>query len=117
MTKKIRLRLSQIKAQKHVRFSDLDPLVRKCLQMFEGAFPQQSTNRSGSRVVYHFNAGDLAPVSLEREHGSREYIPRPYVKLAVRALEDALSYVESLPMPSERIEGDDDDHENPREES
>jgi hypothetical protein len=61
-------------------------------------FPTFRETKDGSRVVYSFNVEGVAPISLEKEHGSRDHIPPKFAKRAINGIEDLLTYIEgSLP--------------------
>ena len=53
--------------------------------------------KAGSKVVYHPNIEGLAPISLEKEHGSREFMPPRYAKFAIQGIDDLISYIETHP--------------------
>jgi hypothetical protein len=86
--------LREVKVQKHVKFRDLDRIVQRCLSKYGVLFPHHKIGRDGSKTVYHFNVAGLTEISLEKEHGSREYLPKPYVKLALANIEDLLNYID-----------------------
>jgi hypothetical protein len=65
------------------------------LKQYPQLFPKHKVNKDGSRVVYHFNVEELNPISLEKEHGSREYLPPYYSKLAITGIEDLISHIEN----------------------
>jgi hypothetical protein len=51
-------------------------------------FPKFAINKNGSRFVYDFGVAAVPPISLEKEHGSREYIPKHFAKLAFLGIDD-----------------------------
>jgi hypothetical protein len=95
MIRKIRKQFEEIRDRKHHRFDDFDPIIRRCLRGYAHLFPNQRINMVGSKVVYHFNVEGVNPISLEKEHGSREFVPRYYAKLAMIGIEDVLSFIEA----------------------
>lgn len=42
-----------------------------------------------------FGLPNVFPISLEKEHGAREYVPPKYAKRAIVSLEELLAYIES----------------------
>lgn len=57
-------------------------------------FPNYEETKDGSRTVFHFNVEGVSPISLEREHGKREYIPPRYAKFAIHGIQDVLDFIE-----------------------
>jgi hypothetical protein len=94
MIQRIRRQFEQIKGKKRHCFDDFDPLIRRCLKEYAHLFPQQRVNLIGSKAVYHFNVEGVNPISLEKEHGSREFVPRYFAKLAMIGIEDLLTFIE-----------------------
>src|SRR5712692_8315209 len=97
MIRKLRRQFEDVKCKKRNVFDDFDEIVRKSLRFYGHLFPNRKINREGSRVVYHFGVEEVAPISLEKEHGSREYVPRFYAKLAMSGIEDLLTFIENSP--------------------
>lgn len=95
MIQRIRKQFEGLKGKKHHSCNDFDPIIRRCLKEYAHLFPQQRINTAGSRVVYHFNVEAVDPISLEKEHGSREFVPRHYAKLAMVGIEDLLTFIEN----------------------
>jgi hypothetical protein len=95
MIQKIRKQFEQVKGRKHHSFDDLDPVIRRCLSGYAHLFPGRQINKAGSKVVYHFNVEGVEAISLEREHGSREFVPRHYAKLAMAGIEDLITFIEN----------------------
>lgn len=96
MIQKIRKQFAQVKGKKHHSFDDFDPIIRRCLTEYAHLFPErQISEKAGSKVVYHFNVEGVEAISLEREHGSREFVPRHYAKLAMAGIEDLITFIES----------------------
>jgi len=86
-----------------------DPIIRRCFREYAHLFPSQRIKKDGSKVVYHANVEDLAPISLEREHGSREFIPHRYARFAIQGIDDLISYIETHPDAAlEGAEGNED---------
>lgn len=107
MIGKLRRQFEQVRIKKLHKFADFDPIVRKALREYPQLFPQQRINTDGSRVVYHLNVNRLEPISLEKEHGSREYIPKHYAKLAMLRIDEMLAYIEAA-VPNQDREDEDD---------
>src|SRR5579862_8191896 len=95
MIQKIRKQFELIRGKKHHSFDDFDPIVRRCLSEYAHLFPKRQINKAGSKVVYHFNVEGVEAISLEREHGSREFVPRHYAKLAMAGIEDVIGFIEN----------------------
>lgn len=87
--------LEEVESKKHVKFDDLNAIVNRCVTKFGHLFPRYTLTANGSRFVHHFNVAGLSPISLEKEHGSREYVPKTYVKLAVSGIKDLIAYIEA----------------------
>src|SRR5206468_8689438 len=85
----------QIRGKKHHSFDDFDPIIRRCLSEYAHLFPERQINKAGSKVVYHFNVEGVEAISLEKEHGSREFVPRHYAKLAMVGIEDLITFIEN----------------------
>lgn len=97
MIKKIRRQFEEIRGKKHYVFDDLDPTIRRCLRHYGQLFPNQKVNKDGSRVVYHFGIEGVGPITVEKEHGSREYLPPHYAKGVIARIEALLAYIEASP--------------------
>ena len=96
MIQKIRKQFEQIRGKKHHSFDDFDPIIRRCLSEYAHLFPERQINKAGSKVVYHFNVEGVEAISLEKEHGSREFVPRHYAKLAMAGIEDLITFIENV---------------------
>lgn len=44
--------------------------------------------------MHHFNVVGVPPISLERVHGNREYVPRAYVTYILEGLDSLVNYIE-----------------------
>jgi hypothetical protein len=95
MIKKIRRDLEQVRGKKFHTFEDLDPLIQRCIKGYSPLFPNLDMNKRGSKIVYHFNVPGVNPISIERQHGSRDSIPRYYAKLIIAAIEDLVTFIEA----------------------
>jgi hypothetical protein len=95
MIQKIRKQFEQVKRKKLHSFDDFDPVIRRCLSGYAHLFPGRQINKAGSKVVYHFNVEGVEAISLEKEHGSREFVPRHYAKLAMAGIEDLITFIEN----------------------
>jgi hypothetical protein len=106
---KLRKRLHTLKCQKFQHFDEFEPIIKHTYKSFAPLFPSYRETKDGSRVVYNFNVAGAAPISLEKEHGSREYIPRRFAKRAIEGISDIFMFIESaLPETEEQepIEGE-----------
>jgi hypothetical protein len=97
MIRKIRRQFEEVRGKKHYVFDDLDPTIRRCLKHYGQLFPNHKVTKDGSRVVYHFGVEGVGPISLEKEHGSREYLPPRYAKFVMAGIETLLTYIEQSP--------------------
>jgi len=114
MLKKLRRRLAEIRGQKHQHFADFEPIIRKILKEYAQLFPQFCENRNGSSYVYHFGVPGVYPISLEKEHGSREFIPSKFAKRAIQGIEDVLTFIEAnIPDDRETESEKENDNECP----
>jgi hypothetical protein len=91
-----RERLDEIRGQKHVQFHELNSLVERIVCQFKIHVPLYKRTQSGSKVVHHPNAPDTQPISLEKEHGSREHLPKRYAAFAIEGIERLLDYLDGL---------------------
>ncbi len=91
----LRRRLRDLKCQKHKQFDDFEPIIKYIVKHYISMFPSYRETRDGSRVVYSFNVEGVAPISLEREHGSRDHIPPKFAKRAISGIEDVLTFIEA----------------------
>ena len=113
MVKKIRQKFELLKNKKRHTFDDLDSVIRRCLNDYGHLFPNWRVNPNGSRFVYHFNVESLSPISLEKEHGSREFVPHYYAKLAINGIDDLITYIEAtVDMESAGSQSDDRDDDS-----
>ncbi len=94
--KRIRKWIAEVRAQKHVQFDDLNRIAVRCQKQYAYLFPRYKLNKDGSAFVHHFNVNGVAPISLEKEHGSREFVPPKYAKLALGNLEELANYIEYM---------------------
>ena len=94
MLKKLRKTLRQISEQKFQHFDEFEKLIRKIIKEYGHLFPKFEENRNGSKCVYHFHVPEVYPISLEKEHGSRESIPPKFAKRAIAGIRDVLDYIE-----------------------
>jgi len=94
MLKKLRRALEEIRGQKFKHFDDFEKLITKIRREYGYLFPNFSENRNGNRYVYNFGVPEVNPISLEKEHGSRESVPRRYATFAIQGIEDVLTFIE-----------------------
>lgn len=92
--KKIKQWLEEVRTQKHVHSDDLEKIIRRCLRKYSYLFPKYDCRKNGSRSVHHFNVPGVPPISLERVHGSREYVPPKYVAYIVDGIDGLIAYIE-----------------------
>ncbi|MFZ0914635.1 MAG: hypothetical protein WBQ76_06210 [Candidatus Korobacteraceae bacterium] len=92
--KKLRKQLAEIKNKKHQTFGDFDLILRRICNRYGTFFPKLRTNNDGSRFVYDFGIEGGGVVSIEKEHGAREYIPKHFAKLAISSIDDVLCELE-----------------------
>ena len=111
MIKRIRQKFEIVRCSKRHKFDDFAPLIERCFREYPHLFPNRSIRKDGSKVVYHANSGNLDPISLEREHGSREFIPYRYAKFAIRGIDDLISYIELHPEAESGQKNRDDEDE------
>ncbi len=93
--KKLRDELEGIRVGKHKTFAQLNGLAETIFGQFPQVFPMYEVNRKGSKLVHHPNVAGCHPISIEKEHGNREYVPRRYAKFALEGLERLLDHIES----------------------
>jgi hypothetical protein len=91
-----RKQLREYRSQKHQHFDELNGLVERIVRQFREYLPKYRETKSGSRVVHHFNAPGTQPVSLEKEHGSRDHLPGRYANIAMDGIELLLDYLEEV---------------------
>jgi hypothetical protein len=108
MIKKIRRQFEEIRGKKHYLFDDLDPTIQRCFKHYGRLFPNRRVNKDGSRVVYHFGVEGVGPISLEKEHGSREYVPPRYAKIVIAGIEALLVYIEQSPEAAKESNSEDE---------
>lgn len=90
----LRDEFEKLQCQKYLHFDDLDRMIRRIINSNRELFPRFEVRSKGSRCVYHFNAGGLWPISLEREHKGRDHVLPKFAKLALGGIEELLTYVE-----------------------
>jgi hypothetical protein len=105
--KRIRAWIEEARELKHVEHHHLDRIIQRCLRKFGYLFPHYRCSKNGSKTVHHFNVPDVQPISIERPHGSREFIPRRYAQMIIEGLEGVADYIEM-----NREDKSDDDTDN-----
>ncbi len=98
---KLKAELVRLRGLKHCCFDDLDAVLRRMKTKYGHLFPKLTVNRKGSRFVTDFGQPELKPISLEKEHGSRDCIPKYYAKIAMDGIEDVVAYIEAQVVPPE----------------
>lgn len=93
--KKVRDELEGIRLAKHKTFTQLHGLAERAFRQFPEVFPMYDLIKNGSRFVHHPNVPECPPISLEKEHGCREYLPHRYAKFGIEGIEKVLDYIES----------------------
>lgn len=92
--KRIRAWIEDVREKKHVEYNDLDRIIQRCLKKFRELFPSYRSTKAGSKTVHHFNVLGVDPISIEKPHGNREFVPRPYAKMIINTLDDLANYIE-----------------------
>ena len=92
--KKIKAWIADARTQKRVHSDDLERIISRCNKKYGYLFPSYLCTKKGSRSVHHFNAPGVPPVSLERVHGNREYVPKHFANLVLDGLEALAAYIE-----------------------
>lgn len=92
--KKIKKWIEETRGLKHVGYDDLDRIAQRCLSKYRGLFPDYVCTKDGSRIVHHFNVAGSHPISLEKPHGSREFVPSRYARMALDGLDEIANYIE-----------------------
>jgi hypothetical protein len=114
MLKKLRRRLADVRAQKFKHFADFEPIIKKICNEYGHLFPKFQETRNGSSYVYHFGIQGVYPISLEKEHGSRDFIPPKFAKFAIQGIEDVLDFIEAnVPDEHEADSKKENDNERP----
>jgi hypothetical protein len=104
--KKIKQWLQEVGSQKHVHSDDLDRIIQRCKRKYDYLFPDYECTKKGSKCVHHFNVPGVAPISLEKVHGDREYVPPKYARYILDGLDDLVDYIEI------HSRGEIDDHDS-----
>lgn len=94
MLRKLRRALTEIRGQKFKHFEDFERILKRILKEYGALFPSFRETRNGSSFVYHFGVSGVYPISLEKEHGSRDCIPPKFAKRAIQGIEDVLNFIE-----------------------
>jgi hypothetical protein len=97
MIRRIRQQFESVRCLKHHTFNDFEPIIQRCFRDYAHLFPARRIKKDGSKFVYHPNVEGLPSISLEKEHGAREFIPRRYAKFAISGIDDLVSYIEGHP--------------------
>lgn len=106
--KKIRAWIAEVRGQKNVEFRDLDRIIQRCLKKYGSLFPNYRCSKDGSRAVHQFNAPGIPPLSLERPHGRREFVPSKYARRVLDGLDQIANYIE-MNIEDDSNDNDDDD--------
>jgi hypothetical protein len=104
--------IAESRERKNCTFDDLNKIAKRCQKRYDFLFPKYKLKKDGSSFVHHFNVPGVEPISLEKEHGSREYVPKFYAKLAIRNLEALVEYIEANTTPAKYSGSTEDDDEN-----
>jgi hypothetical protein len=112
MLRKLRDALRKVQLKKNKDFDDFNQIIRRCIRQYRFLFPKYLETKDGSRIVYHFNVPGVAPISLEKPHGNREFVPHYYAKLAIHGIEDLLDFVEVSTPDEDTDLGKESDHES-----
>ena len=115
--KKAKKWLEEVRQKKNVEFDDLDRIIQRCRVKQAALFPRYTCTKNGSKSVHHFNVQGVPPISLERPHGNREYVPTRYVNFVLDGLDALVVYIE-MHMEEEKdaltIEAEAEDQAGPR---
>jgi hypothetical protein len=106
--KKIKQWYFEARDKKHVHSDDLERIIKRALQRYGYLFPKYTVTKKGSRSVHHFNVSGVMPISIERPHGDRDFIPPRYVKYILEGLDGVINYIEV----NSRGEAYEDDHQS-----
>jgi hypothetical protein len=104
--RKIKQWLTEARSRKRVHSDELDRIINRCVKKYGHLFPLYECTRNGSKSVHHFNVSEVPPVSLERVHGNREYVPYRYATYILDGLETLVAFIE------ENAGEDEDDSNN-----
>lgn len=105
--------ISEAKLQKNTKFDDLNKIVKRVISQYPQMFPKYKRTQSGSKTVHHFNVPGVFPISLEKEHGSREFLPPRFKGFALDGLDALVAYVESkLPSTGNVVDKAEEKHES-----
>lgn len=96
LVRECRERLEEIRSQKHKHFDELNTLINRIAHQFHDFLPNYRVTTKGSRMVHHFGVPGTHPVSLEKEHGPREFLPSRYAMFAITGIELLLDYLDGL---------------------
>jgi hypothetical protein len=108
MIERIRRDLEQVRVKKFHKFEDLDPIIHRCISRYSHFFPYLQISKRGSKVVYHFHVPEVNAISIEKEHGSRDSIPKYYAKLIISGIDDLITYIEGAVDDAASRESSDD---------
>jgi hypothetical protein len=95
MLRRLRKTLAQVKEQKFQKFADFEPIIKKIVGEYGHLFPRFEETKRGSHRVYHFNVLGVSPITLAKEHGNHDFIPRKFAKYAIQGIEDVLDFIET----------------------
>jgi len=112
MVRKLRRALDQLGSQKFQHFADFEQIIVRIRRHYGPLFPRFSENRNGSKYVYNFGVPGVQPIGLEKEHGSRDHIPRIYAKRAIQGIQDVLSFIEAHVQDDEESASEEQDNSN-----
>jgi hypothetical protein len=93
--RKIKEWLSEARGKKHVHSDELDRIINRCLNKYGHLFPKYLCTRKGSKSVHHFNVPNVPPISIERVHGDREFVPPRYAAFIIDGLDCLITHIES----------------------
>lgn len=114
--KRIRVWIDEAREKKHVEYNDLDRIIQRCLKRFRRLFPSYRCTKGGSKTVHHFNVPGVQPISIEKPHGSREFIPPKYANMIIEGLDDLANYIQinSEDQTNDNSDDGDDFEDEPR---
>ena len=101
MLKRIRKQLRNVCEQKHQCFDDFQKIILRIASNYGSLFPKLTQNINGSHYVYDFGVPEINPITVVKEHGRQEFVPRTFAKRVIQGIEDVLDYIE-LNVPDDK---------------
>ena len=108
MIARIRQEFEALRDKKHHRFDDFERIVQRCFREYAHLFPSRQVTKKGSKFVFHPNIEGLNPISVEKEHGSRDSVPKRYAKFAMAGIDALICHIEESPDTAKEQANEDD---------